>query len=102
MITQITLYNLAEHVSQEEYEDFVAREKGPITKSLPSVMEFKVVKITGSESERIPYQYAGLMKVTSLEEFRQKAIPTQKFQDFIAKFTSMTTDVLILTGEQIY
>jgi len=44
----------------------------------------------------------GIVHVTSLEEFDQKAAKTQKYQDFLKKFGPMVKDMLMLSGEEIY
>ena len=48
MAKEIILYNLAENVTDEEYKDYVTREKGPLLDSLPSVKKFELVRITGA------------------------------------------------------
>ena len=102
MAKQLILYNLADHVTDEEYKEYVKNEKGPLLDSLSSVKKFELVKVNGSTSPENPYQYAGIMHMTSLEEFSQKDAPTQAFQDFMTKWQSMVKDVTMLAGEEIY
>ena len=102
MAKQIILYNLADHVTDEEYKEYVTNEKGPLLDSLSSVKKFELVKIDGSTSVENPCQYAGIMHMTSLEEFSQKDAPSQAFQDFMKKWQSMVKDVTMLAGEEIY
>ena len=98
----IILYNLAANVTEEQYEDYVASEKGPLLDSFESVKKYELVKIGGSFSGEIPYSYVGVMHLTSLDEFNQKDAPSQKMQDFMAKLMPMVTDTHILFGEEIY
>jgi hypothetical protein len=102
MAKRIILYNLAEHVTDEEFKDYVTNEKGPLIESLSSVKKYELVKITGSMTGEIPYKYVGIVHVTSLDEFNQKDAPTQKYQDFLTKFKPMVSDLQILFGEEIY
>ena len=102
MAKQIILYNLAEHITEEQYEDYVTSEKGPLLDSLESVKKFEVVKTTGSLSGEIPYKYVGIMHLTSLDDFNQKDAPKQEFQEFLAKWMPMVSDFHILTSEEIY
>ncbi|MEJ2739554.1 MAG: hypothetical protein P8105_07000 [Dehalococcoidia bacterium] len=102
MAKEIILYNLAQHVTDEEYMDYVKNEKGPILDSMPTIKKFELVKISESAAGEIPYKYIGIAHLTSLEEFHQKDAPSQKFQDFLAKWMTMVADFHILSGEEIY
>jgi hypothetical protein len=102
MAKRIILYNLAEHVTDAQFRKYVTGEKGPLIDSLPSVKKYELVKITGASGEKIPYNYVGIVHMTSVEEFEQKAAKTQKYQDFLQKFLPMVKDIVILSGEEIY
>lgn len=102
MAKEIILYNLAEHVTDDEYKEYVTKEKGPLLESLSSAKKFELVRITKSATGEIPYQYVGILHVNSLDEFYQKDAPSQKFQDFLKKWQSMVADYHILAGEEIY
>jgi len=102
MAKQIILYNLAPNVTDDEYQDYVTSEKGPLLDSLESVKKYEQVKITGSMTGMIPYKYVGIMHLTSLDDFNQKDAPSQKLQDFFAKWMTKVSDFHILFGEEIY
>ena len=102
MAKEIILYNLAEHVTDDEYKEYVTKEKGPLLESLSSAKKFELVRITKSATGDIPYQYVGILHLNSLDEFYQKDAPSQKFQDFLKKWQSMVADFHILAGEEIY
>ncbi len=102
MAKQIILYNLAPNVTDDEYEDYVTSEKGPLLDSLESVKKYEQVRITGSMAGEIPYKYVGITHLTSLDDFNQKDAPSQKLQDFFAKWITMVSDFHILFGEEIY
>ena len=102
MSKKIILYNLADHVTDKEFKDYVTKEKGPLIDSLPGVKKYELVKITGATGGKIPYKYAGIVHLTSLEEYDQKATKTQKYQDFLKKFGPMAKDLIMLSGEEIY
>jgi hypothetical protein len=102
MAREIILYNLAKHITEEEYKKYVTKEKGPLLESLSSVEKFELVKIIGSASGEIPYKYVGILHIKSLDEFNRKDAPSPKFQDFMKKWRTMVADFHILAGEEIY
>ena len=102
MAKEIILYNLASHVTDEEYQTYVDNEKGPLLDSLESVTKFELAKVCGSMSGQIPYKYVGIMHLTSLEDFYQKDANSEAFQAFQAKWSTMVTDVHVLFAEEIY
>lgn len=102
MAKRIILYNLTENVTDEEFKEYVTSDKGPLIDSLPSVVKYELVKISGASSGDIPYKYCGIVHVTSVDEFDQKAAPTQEYQDFLKKFGPMAKDLLMLSGDEIY
>jgi len=102
MAKRIILYNLAEHMTDEKFKEYVTKEKGPLIDSLPGVKKYELVKVTSAMGGKIPYKYVGIVHVTSLEEFDQKAAKTQKYQDFLKKFGPMAKDMIMLSGEEIY
>ena len=102
MPKKIILYNLADNVTDKEFKEYVTREKGPLISSLPGVKKYELVKVTGAMGGKIPYKYVGIVHVTSLEEYDQKATKTQKYQDFLKKFGPMAKDLIMLSGEEVY
>jgi hypothetical protein len=102
MAKEIILYNLAEHVTDEDYRNYVVNEKGPLLESLSTVEKFQLVKIERSASGEIPFKYVGILDVSSLDEFYTKDAPSEKFQGFLEKWQTMVSDFHILAGEEIY
>ena len=102
MPKEIILYNLADNVTDEAYKEYVVNEKGPLLESLSSVKKFQLVRIKSSASGEIPYQYVGILDVTSLDEFYQKDAPSPKFQDFMKKWQPMAKNFVIMAGEEVY
>ena len=99
---EIILYNLADSVTDEQYQDFVTKEKGPLLDSLPSVKKFELVRIKGAETGEVPYNYVGIVHLHNLDDFYQKDKKTQKFQGLMAKLQPMLKNVHILYGEEVY
>jgi hypothetical protein len=93
---EIILYNLADNVTDEQYKEFVTKEKGPTLESLPSV------KKKGAKTGEVPFNYVGILHVESLDEFYAKGAPSQKFQDLMAKMMPMFKNIHILYGEEVY
>ncbi len=102
MAKRIILYNLAEHVTDAAFKEYVTSEKGPLIDGLPAVKKYELVKITGSSAGEPPYHYAGIVHLTSVAEFEEKAAPTPQYQGFLQKFIPMVKDMVILSGEEIY
>jgi hypothetical protein len=102
MAKRIILYNLKENVTDEQFKEYVQTDKGPLISSLPAVNKYELVKITGATADKIPYRYVGIVHVTSIEEFEEKAAKTDKYQGFLQKFGPMVSDMLMLSGEEIY
>jgi hypothetical protein len=102
MEKQIILYNLKDNVNDEKYRNYVINEKGPLIESLSTVKKYELVRITQSDSGKIPYNYIGIMEVSSLMEFGQKDAPSPAFQGFLNKWQPMVKDVLMLSGIQVY
>jgi hypothetical protein len=102
MAKEIILYNLADHITDEEFKDYVKNEKGPLIESLPSVKKYTLVHITKSPTGEIPHEYIGIVDITSIEDFLKTDTQLQKYQDFRAKFQTMVKDLQILFGEDIY
>jgi hypothetical protein len=100
---QIILYNLAPHVTDKQYKDFVVKEKGPLLDGLKSAKKFELVKIDMSVKGRIPYKYVGILHIKDPETFAKEDVPSKKFQDFQAKWQTMVDpNFEILMGEEIY
>jgi len=102
MAKEIILYDLADNVTDEQYKEFVAKEKGPTLESLPSVKKYELVRIKGAKTGEIPYSYVGILHVDSLDEFYAKGATTKEFQDLMAKLQPMLKNLHILYGEEVY
>lgn len=103
MAKQIILYNLAPHVTDEQYKEYVVNEKGPLLDNLSAVKKFELVKITGSMKGEIPYHYVGILHINDLDEFNKTDAPSKVFQDFVAKWGTMVDpNFETLIGEEIY
>lgn len=102
MEKQIILYNLAKGMTDEKYKEYVLDDKGPLIESLSTVNKYELWKIVHAKSGIIPYNYVGIMEVSSVNQFGLKDVPTAKFQGFESKWLPMVSDVHILSGIKIY
>lgn len=102
MEKQVILYNLAKGITDEKYREYVLNDKGPLIESLSSVNKYELLKIVHSQTGNIPYNYVGIMEVSSLEQFVQKDAPSDKFKGFEQKWLPMVSDVVILSGIKVY
>jgi len=99
---EISFYNLADNVTDEQYKEYVDKVKGPLLESMPSVTKFELVRIKGAVLGGIPYNYVGILHVDDLDEFYQKGTTSQKFQDFMKELMPMVSDAHIMYGEEVY
>ena len=102
MEKQVILYNLAKGMTDEKYREYVLGDKGPLIESLSSVKKYELLKIVHSQSGNIPYNYVGIMEVSSLEDFAKNDVPSDKFKGFEQKWLPMVSDVVILSGFKLY
>jgi len=101
---EISIYNLADGVTDEEYREYVKNTKGPFLENLPSVSKFELVRIKGAVTGESPYTYVGILHVDNLDEFYQRDVPSQQFQDFLGKVMPMIKQegYHMMYGEEIY
>ncbi|HLA80667.1 MAG TPA: hypothetical protein VJP78_03405 [Thermoleophilia bacterium] len=102
MAKEIILYNLAPHVTDEEFRDYVENEKGSYIDSLPSVEKYELVRIDDSRSGVIPFKYVGIVHLKSLEDFKNKDTQTEEYRAFTAKMASLTSEIHVTFGEEIH
>lgn len=101
MSKEIILYNLAEHVTDEQYAQYTKEKKGPLLMKLPSIKKFTLVRITGSLKGVIPYKYMGITDVTSHEEYARDT-STPEFGAFLQEWTAMVSEFHILSGDEVF
>lgn len=102
MAKEIILYNLAPHVSDEEFLQYVQNEKGPLIDSLESVKKYELVRIDSSLSGDIPFRYVGIVHFNSLEDFRTRDSQSDAYKAFQAKFRPMVSEIHVMFGEEIH
>lgn len=102
MAKEIILYNLAPHVTDEDFRDYVDNEKGPYIDGLPSVEKYELVQITDSRSGTIPFKYVGIVHLNSLEDFKNKDTQTEEYKAFTAKMMSLVSEIHVTFGDEIH
>lgn len=102
MAKEIILYNLAPHVTDEEFREYVEKEKGPLIDSFESVKKYELVKITESRSGEIPFKYVGIVHFNSVEDFKNRDSQSEAYKAFQAKFRPMVSEIHVTFGEEIY
>jgi len=60
---EISIYNLADGVTDEQYREYVKNIKGLFLESLPSVSKFELVRVKGVVTEESPYTYVSILHV---------------------------------------
>jgi hypothetical protein len=101
---EIILYNLAPHVSDEQYAEYLERLKGPLMDGLESCDKFELVKIDGAVSpDGVAYKYVGIMHLNSLRDFYERDAASEAFQNFLAEWRKMVVPGWhILYGNEIW
>jgi hypothetical protein len=104
MAKEISIYNLADGVTDEQYREYVKNVKGPFLESLPSVRKFELVRIKGAVTGESPYTYVGILHVENLDEFYGRDVPSRQFQDFQKEVMRMIRqeDYHMMYGKEIY
>jgi hypothetical protein len=102
MAKEIILYNLAPHVTDEQFKEYVDTEKGPYIDSLPSVERYELIRITDSRSGVIPFRYVGIVHLKSLEDFKNRDTQTEEYRAFTAKMASLTSEIHVTFGDEIH
>jgi hypothetical protein len=102
MDKEIILCVLAHGVTDEEFKEYVDREKGPCIDSLPSVEKYELVKITDSRSGAIPFKCVGIVHLRSLDDFKNRDTQTDEYRAFSAKMASLTSEIHVTFGKQIH
>jgi uncharacterized protein (TIGR02118 family) len=102
MAKRFILYNLSENTTDEQFKEYVTKEKGPLCNSLPGVKRYELVKITGAMGGPSPYKYIGILHLDSVEKYDQEATKLPEYQAFLKKFGPMAKDLIMLNGEEIY
>ncbi len=104
MPKEIILYNLAPHVSDEQYADYLERLKGPLMDGLESCDKFELVKVDGAVSPNgVPYKYVGIMHLNSLKNFYERDAASEAFKSFLAEWRNMVEPGWhILFGNEIW
>lgn len=103
MAKRIVMYNLAPNVTHEEFKEYVQTDKGPRINGLPAVKRYELVKISSSMPPgNIPYQYVGIIHLTSVEDFNNIDSKKPEYQAFLKKFGPLVTDMVMLAGDEIY
>jgi hypothetical protein len=101
---EISIYSLAHGVTDEQYREYVKNIKGPFLESLPSVRKFELVRIKGVVTGESPYTYVGILHVDNLDEFYQRDVPSQQFQEFLKEVMPMIKQegYHMMYGEEVY
>ena len=81
----IVSYCLRPQVSQVEYEKYFREEKHSRVTSFPSVISFKLNRVTSILEGEKSADYIGVLEIISLEAY-EKDRETEKFQNFLAKW----------------
>lgn len=100
MPKEIILYNLNDEVTDEEYRQYCEARKGPLIRSLPSCKDFTLVRISGSQKGETPYDYVGIVDVTSIEDWKRDAA-SEPFQNFLKEWVPKVKAFHILMGSEV-
>jgi len=114
MPKQIILYNLRDDVKDEEYIKWCHEFKGPLLLGLNSVKSFTLLKMVGGkkgngqkgehpEDTKSPFNFVGILDVTSKEEW-MKDVASETYQkEFFPKFfNNWGADFYVILGDEVY
>jgi hypothetical protein len=97
----IALFNLKPGVTVEHYEEWARTTDIPTVKTLKSVSDFQVIKITGVMGSQAasPYQYVEIIDVADMDQFGQD-VGTATMQKVAGEFQALA-DVVFLTTQAL-
>ena len=114
MAKEIILYNLKDGVTAEDYVKWCEEYKGPTLLSLKASKTFTLLKMLGGvkgngvkgnppEETKPPYEFIGIMDLSSHEEWK-KDTETKAFREefFPQWFSNWVEDFYILGGEEVF
>ena len=114
MPKQMILYNLRDDVKDEDYIKWCHEFKGPLLLGLKSTKSFTLLKMTGGkkgngqkgeppEETKSPFNFIGILDVTSTEEW-MKDVASEKYQkEFFPKFFSnWGAEFYAVMGDEVY
>jgi len=102
MPKEVILYNLIDEVTDEEYLEYVEKEKGPFLVQLPAAKSFNLIRICDALKGVIPYKYVGVLEYTSVEEW-QRDCSGEAFGNFMKTWSQkVQPDFHVLEGFDAY
>jgi hypothetical protein len=114
MPKQIILYNLRDDVKDEDYIKWAHEFKGPLLLNLKSTKSYTLLKMLGGRKgngqkgekpveTKSPFQFIGILDITSKEEWMKDVASKAYHEDFMPKFFSnWGADFYAIVGEEVY
>ena len=115
MPKQLILYNLRDDVKEEDYIKQCEEYKGPLLLGLNSGKSFTLLRILGGvkgdgqkgvapEETKTPYQFIGIMDVTSLDDWKKECEGSKAYSEEFRPqwFSKWAGDFYILGGQEAY
>jgi hypothetical protein len=114
MPKEIILYNLKDGVKEEDYVKWCKDYKGPLLLGLPGSKTYTLVKMVGGvqgngqkgtppSPTKSPYDYIGIVDLTSLEEWANSRESKAFKDDFFPQwFSKWVGDFYVLGGIELY
>ena len=114
MPKEIILYNLRGDVKEEDYVKWCESYKGPLLIRQPASKSFTLLKVMGGmtgngqegkppEPTTPPYNYIGILDVTSLEEHGKVREGKEFKEEFFPQwFSKWVADFYVLGGVELY
>lgn len=96
------LNKLHDHVSADDYEEWVRTVDYPTARSLPSIREYTVVRTNGllEGDGPAPYQYIERVLITDLEAYQQD-LRNPGMEDFGKQWGSYVAESIAVRGMMI-
>ena len=93
------LNKLHEHVTRENYEEWVRTVDYPTAASIPSIVEYKVARMEGllEGDQPAPYDYIERVVVTDLETYRRD-LADPRLSDFGKQWQSHVATSIAVRG----
>ena len=114
MAKAIILYNMRDDVKEEDYVKWCEDYKGPLLLGLAPAKSFTLLKMMGGmqgngqkgnppNPTKSPFNYIGILDVTSLEDWgKARESKAYKEEFFPQWFSKWVTDFYLLGGIELY
>lgn len=100
MTRMVVLFNLREGVNVEDYERWAREQDAVAVRGLPSIDDFRIIRIAGAMSGESPYQYVELVQINDMDQFAQD-VAGEEMTRIAGEFQRWAENPTFIHGQEI-